>query len=357
MENKKVVLHFLSVGSTGGIEKMAYNYAKYSTNRNIFVFLFARGVYFDMISKDNTTYFVPCKKLGFVRTVTALKNIIKKNDVDIIVSHHANGYLRFLASIVKKFTNDKAYLVYAHSDAKDQLDSPISFKARLLNILNKRAVKKADSVIAISNFVNDSMVRVFKVNPRKIVTIYNGVLTNDFDKIDYFPMSKNIVDVYYVGRLVKEKGVDKIIKAIDEMDTRYRLTIIGDGPEMDKLKELVRDKSRIKFLGTRNDIGRLVYSKDIFIHVPRCNEGFGNSLVEAMAAGKICVITNKGALPEIIDNNIDGYIIDGSKKSLVKKLNEIQQNRELCVNARKKSRRFSMDVYVKKLDGYLRSIG
>lgn len=357
MKNKKVVLHFLSVGSTGGIEKMAYNYAKYSTNRNVFVFLFARGEYFDMISKENTAYFVPCKELGFIKTVVVLKNIIKKNNVDIIVSHHANGYLRFLANLTKNFTNDKAYFVYAHSDAKKQLDSPITFKSWLLNILNKRAVKQATGIIAISKFVSNTMMDVFGVDPKRLVIIYNGVQTNIFNKISYVPMTKNIVDIYYVGRLIKGKGVDTIIRAVNELSDRYRLTIIGDGPEMHNLMHLVKNKNKIKFLGNRNDINKLVCDKDIFVHMPRLNEGFGNSVIEAMAAGKICIVNDKGALPEIIDNNVDGYIIANKKIALVDKLRKVEKNYELCNKAKQKSSNFAMNVYVKKLDDFLRNAG
>lgn len=68
-------------------------------------------------------------------------------------------------------------------------------------------------------------------------------------------------------------------------------------------------------MGTRYNIPELLNDADIFIHMPEWEEGFGITIIEAMAAGVICVCSNNGAISEIINNKkMDIWL----RKSVVK---------------------------------------
>lgn len=162
----------------------------------------------------------------------------------------------------------------------------------------------------------------------------------------------------YIGRLIPEKGVQTIIKAMYLLPKTFHLTIVGDGPYRKTLESLSKDiKERVSFLGTRVDIPQLLSTADIFVHMPEWEEGFGITVVEAMAAGKICIIANSGALPEIITDNMDGFIVEkGNVRAVANKIIEITDQfnsikiQMVRKQAIKRAKEFSIERYCAKLD-------
>ena len=125
-----------------------------------------------------------------------------------------------------------------------------------------------------------------------------------------------MTDIIFVGRLTYVKGVDILIKAFNEVrkkNNNVSLTIVGDGEEREKLIELsekleIRDK--VKFVGRQTNVIEWLDKSDIFVYPSIWEEGFGISVVEAMARGCIPITFKRGALPEIIENNKNGILVD-----------------------------------------------
>ena len=93
----------------------------------------------------------------------------------------------------------------------------------------------------------------------------------------------------------------------------FEFQIIGDGPYKTKLESLVKEQhleNKVVFLGTRYDVSQLLEKADIFVHVPIIEEGFGITIVEAMASGKLCICSNSGAISEIIENDGNGFLVN-----------------------------------------------
>ena len=113
---------------------------------------------------------------------------------------------------------------------------------------------------------------------------------------------------------------------------------------------------KITFLGNRDDVSEILDSKDVFLHLCDCNEGFGITIIEAMAKGKVCIVNNKGALPEIITNGVDGFVINNSDEGIQVIENILtcrEQWDEIMRNAGARARHFSINQYVKSLDEML----
>ena len=68
----------------------------------------------------------------------------------------------------------------------------------------------------------------------------------------------------------------------------------------------VQDK--ISFEGKSNRVRDYLYAADVFVHPARCPEGFGITLVEAMATGLPCIAFEKGAIPELITSGREGFL-------------------------------------------------
>jgi glycosyltransferase involved in cell wall biosynthesis len=115
--------------------------------------------------------------------------------------------------------------------------------------------------------------------------------------------------ILYAGRLVPEKGVEILVKALANLNKSWRATILGNGPAENKLKSLVESlglKDRITFMAhiASTDMPNLYRQTDILVlpsrTTPNWTEQFGRVLVEAMACG-VCVIgSDAGEIPDVI---------------------------------------------------------
>ena len=104
-------------------------------------------------------------------------------------------------------------------------------------------------------------------------------------------------------------------------------------------------------------VPELLSESDIFIHVPVWEEGFGITVVEAMAAGLVCICSKSGAIPEIIADGQNGFIVPkNSSIQLTRTIEEIllnfNEDRINSVKARAKLRAydFSLEKFVSNLD-------
>lgn len=108
-----------------------------------------------------------------------------------------------------------------------------------------------------------------------------------------------------VARLAPVKGVDDLVRAIAVLRARgedVRLVVAGGGPEEPRLRELADAhglNGSVRLLGPRSDVGEVLAAADVFC-LPSHHEGLPISLLEAMAAGRPCVATAVGGVPETL---------------------------------------------------------
>ena len=167
----------------------------------------------------------------------------------------------------------------------------------------------------------------FGIKREKITVVYNGV---DYQKFStYYNIPKrDTMHLIYVGRLILEKGINVLIDAVNliKKDVKVKVVIVGDGPIKSALEAKIKKLDlldQIIFLGIRMDIPELLGNADYFIHPAIWNEGFGITLIEAMSVGVPCVAFNKGAIPEIILDNKNGFIVEeATAEALAERLTE-----------------------------------
>ncbi len=113
----------------------------------------------------------------------------------------------------------------------------------------------------------------------------------------------------YVGRLVPEKGVDLLIRALAQVPGAWRLEIIGQGPERELLERLARALNmadRVSFTGQIPSVRMPEFYRELDCIVvpsrtaPNWKEQFGRVLIEAMAASVPVIGSNSGAIPDIV---------------------------------------------------------
>ncbi|MBR9871054.1 MAG: glycosyltransferase family 4 protein [Gammaproteobacteria bacterium] len=181
---------------------------------------------------------------------------------------------------------------------------------------------KADHVIAVSNCVNDYVLKNFQVPEDRLTVIQRGVDIDAFRQraineqwreilLSRFPQLANKKIIMMPGRISRWKGQLDFLKAMERI-VRQRPDchgIIVGGAEPGKerfLQELETERSRlnltnqVSFLGQRNDMTNLYLLADVVCHMSTKPEPFGRTVTEALASGTPVVAYNRGGAAETL---------------------------------------------------------
>jgi glycosyltransferase involved in cell wall biosynthesis len=115
-------------------------------------------------------------------------------------------------------------------------------------------------------------------------------------------------DVAFVGRLIPEKGAHVLIEALSILEgtgTRLTASIVGDGPELNRLKQLIDAQQlgeSVKLTGQLSGVAlaRLLNRHQLLVVPSLCAEGFGLAALEGIACGCVVLGSRLGGLPEAI---------------------------------------------------------
>ena len=359
------VLHLLVSGDTGGIEVLCKEIYLNSEHNNSFCFIYKGGKIAEEMKELNAPIYMLDKisKKNILKVLLTAEKLVNENNIERIVIHHSAP----ISWIIGYYLNIKLsipYYIYVHGNLFDELRMNEKLKF-IRKFIYKRACEKAKGVIAISESVSNSIIKYYPNIKKKITTIYNGINLANFDKSSGEYNINKIPTILFIGRLIPQKGVNLLIEAISKIDDKLKCYIIGDGLERKALERLSVElgvKDRVEFLGIKRNISEWHKKSDIFVHPAICEEGFGITIVESMASGLPCIAFNKGAIPEIIEDKISGFII---KENSVNGLIDVLQNtisimntnpnkwKEIKESARFRSQKFDINCMIAQLDGLL----
>lgn len=186
------------------------------------------------------------------------------------------------------------------------------------NLLFRSAVKfvirRSDGVIVLGN----NLCKIFKglFSDDRIYVCPNGA---NFE----FPVRNNSVkkgiEVLSIGNLQASKGIEDLLAALTHLNAeeleRSRLTVLGswrDEATRERCMQMVSTKQLpVRFLGQESSHQKtdLLANADIFVFTPRAPEGHPWVIVEAMAAGLPIISTDRGAITESVENDVNGFIV------------------------------------------------
>ena len=210
----------------------------------------------------------------------------------------------------------------------------LNFKFILYPYFEKKALINATKIITVSQWAKEKSDRIIGVNS-KTTYIPNGIVYDRYCNIQYKPISHP--SIFFVGRLVKFKGVDILIKSLQivtEVYPNIHLYIAGNGPQGRKLKSLATKlnvHNEITFLNflSEDEKLKMFKSADIFA-VPSRIETFGIVVLEALASGIPVVASNVGGIPQILGNGKYGVLAKaGDPEDFAKKIITLIKNKSL----------------------------
>lgn len=327
----------------GGMTSVVDNYFNYGLNQKVDL------KYIETIN-DKNKFLKALKEIkGKIEFLTNVKKY------DIIHIHMASRRSTFrkgkYVRIAKKF--NKKVILHIHGAEYKIFFNECNEKQKKYVI---KTLNLADKIIVLSEEWKEYFSKL--VNPKKIVVIYNSiVLPEDFKK------DLETQKLLFLGRFGKRKGIYDLIEVVSKLIVNYpnlKLYAGGDG-EIEKVETMIKNKNmekNVQLLGwaTGKEKERILKDASFYV-LPSYNEGMPISLIEGMAYKNVCISTDVGGIPKVINNNVNGVIIKpGDKEKLYSELKKLLDNGELrqklSKNARKTvEEKFNIENNIEKLIG------
>jgi glycosyltransferase involved in cell wall biosynthesis len=230
-------------------------------------------------------------------------------------------------------------------------------------IVEKGIFRLTDNYICVSKLTESNLLE--NRRPKNIEIIANGVNTK---KITYLNPSDKFSDVLYAGRLIPEKHVELLVKAMNKVTDIHpfaKCFIVGEGPSRIDLERLVSSYELednvifMDFLDNQEDLYSLMKSSTVFV-LPSEREGFGIVLIEANACGLPVITINNpmNAAKDLITSD-NGCVINNNVDNLAKIINfyiEEGLNRNMRNNCRTYAKKFDWDHITSITENYYSDI-
>jgi len=222
--------------------------------------------------------------------------------------------------------------------------------------------KKTDTLIALTQAEKDDHLALQVGQEKQWTVVPSGVDVEAIHEYMWeYPISQEhkAWDTLSVGRLVPIKGMERLIKAwaiVVKTKPDAQLALLGDGEEKKELEQLASKLnliSHVHFLGWDNPLPHLANAKTFALLSH--NEGMGRAVVEAMAAGLPCIVSNVCGLKELVDDSL-GKVVDADDAQAVADALLMDWSRQNRINARERSQHYSVAAMMKGLDDVYQSL-
>ncbi|PJE73092.1 MAG: hypothetical protein COV00_02000 [Candidatus Tagabacteria bacterium CG10_big_fil_rev_8_21_14_0_10_40_13] len=274
------------------------------------------------------------------------KKLHGRNNYDLTWSIMASQASIAASFFKKKFPAVKLVLTLQEGDEEEHFKRYVFGNDILYKILIRPwhllIFKNADRTTAISEYLKK---RAVKNGVKDAVEIVPngadiGLFSREYPEDELTELKKELGKgpddkfIITTSRLVKKNAVDDLIKSLIVLGGYFKILVVGDGPDMKKLRKLAKEigaEKRVFFLGRVNyeDVPKYLKISDIFVR-PSLSEGMGNSFIEAMAAGIPVIGTPVGGIVDFIKNGETGLFCDvKSPKSIADKVMILVQNKSL----------------------------
>jgi glycosyltransferase involved in cell wall biosynthesis len=190
-------------------------------------------------------------------------------------------------------------------------------------------IRRTDRFVAVSTEMQRALLHA-GIAREKLALIANGIELTSHCNTGRASLREEISEhsdrprVLFVGRLDKEKGLDRLLTAWAALPGHERmvLMIVGDGPLRDSLERQTRTLRlfpSVRFVGHQAEVAKFYSAADVFV-LPSITEGMSNALLEAMAAGLPVVAANVGGNRDVIKHQQSGFLVDWGDAGLCARL-------------------------------------
>ncbi len=265
------------------------------------------------------------------------------------------------------FIHDACFAIYPQYVQPDN--------QRMLSKNVPRYLKQTNYVITVSESSKQEISKLFKIDPNKIIVVYNGVekeVYKPYSPAQYQPVLKKYgleakKYLIFVGNIEPRKNLERLVKAMRQVPKDYSLIMIGsDGwlnekvfKAMDEVRAEGRTIIKPGHFVPDKDVVRLISGSKALVQ-PSLHEGFGMPPLEAMVGKTLAVVSDIPVLREVVGSAgiyFDPYNIDDIAKAINKAINlPDDQRQKLIAKGLEQAKKFSWDDSAKKMADLLETI-
>lgn len=319
----------------------------------------------EIFAKRHKTNFFPVKidrRPSPWRDLKALWKIyryIKKNKIDVVISHQEKS--RLLGTVAAWLNRVPVRIIYAHGVL---LDTMQGLKRKFFLAEGRLVSRLAHKIVCVSPSVMTRRVEIGMDKPEKQVLIGKGTCNGIDTKNKFNPAlySKNIKSemraelglddndfvVGFCGRIVRDKGITELCKAMEILFSRHpeksiKLLVIGAFEKRDAVPsetaDFLQKSPLVKFTGRVpfEDIQKYYSPMDVIV-LPSYREGFGLVTTEAGAMGIPAIVSRSTGCVDSIEEGVTGLYADIDPVDIANKIEKFfnkEYSRQLGANARK----------------------
>jgi glycosyltransferase involved in cell wall biosynthesis len=237
------------------------------------------------------------------RFAQAASEIAQEEQFDVI---HAHDWLTYEAGIKAKEISNKPLVVHVHATEFDRCGGE-NVNSKVYEI-EKKGLKYADLVFAVSNFTKEKIMKYYGINSDKIMVVHNAIDPVEGEEFN-FPLKEHYKFVLFLGRITIQKGPEYFVymarKVLDyEPNTKFIVSGNGD-MERFMMNEVARLGMLDKFIFTGftrgKDVEKLYKISDVFV-IPSVSEPFGLTALEAASYGVPVVLSKQTGVSEIMSH-------------------------------------------------------
>lgn len=309
------LVYYLPVGGYGGLEIQMVKRAQDSL---------AKGYKAIVLTKADSKTFETAKKNGIPVLPTELKRkyfdyaaikqlgeIFKKENTDICICGHS--YYLSIALIARRLFNPKTAVVFYQ-----QLESAVNKK----DFVHNHIYKSLDGAVVLTELMKRTLINNTVINSEKVRAIPYGIDNDLYDPAQHnkaecrqkFNLPAESLIFGLIGRIEPTKGQDLAVRSFIRSNIpNSKLVICGNIAYQDYFDDLFKfiiDAGRsedLVYIPFTNDVAALMNCFDVFL-LPSQSEAFGLVVAEAMSSGLPVIATKHGGVPEIIQDQENGFL-------------------------------------------------
>tara|TARA_Y100000310_G_C20694389_1_gene824451 strand:- start:1015 stop:2190 length:1176 start_codon:yes stop_codon:yes gene_type:complete len=315
--------------------------------------------------KNKLTETLEVENFAFQHLPSLIKKVV--NLKNLVLGKQANINYKKGQKEIKKFNPDVVHCHFAvaawyyyHLTEGLKYDYPLLISCHGYDVFNLsdknsgyyKVIKKISAKNTIftcpSHFLKDQLVKKLDIDHSMVKVVPNGFNTDIFTTSNFSPPNGNVFRIAHCGRFIDLKGQFFLIQAISTLYqsgyNNIELTLIGDGETKNDLELLVYDLGLnhvVKFTGavSHQKVGELIRQCDLYVHPSYTLESghaetFGIAILEAIASGKPCIVTDSGGMKEIFNRQEQTFYKIVEQKSPESLANAIRYFLEFIPNIR-----------------------
>jgi len=346
----------------GGGAYITYNLVEQLKKRNFQIHLLVKGFFHNQ--NNSSVSFYPVKPIMqkskfkgellpiiyfILKGLSIGKRILEKEKPDIVNAHFSfpSGLIPALLLRNKK---TKFVISAMGADIYDNTRKLVPSQNFLLKKVNRWILNKASLIITLSSDIKYKIEDIYQIK-KEIKIIPPGIIWRDIPKKErsFFHIDDKDFILITACRLVKRKRIEDLIYAMNYLEERFKLIIIGEGPQKGKIENLIKKlgiENRVILKGyvSEEEKYSLFSVSDAFIMVSDY-EAFGIVYLEAMMAGLPVIAGDNGGTKDFIKEDNGFLVSPGDISQIVKIVNELKRDRNKKLKIGEHNKQYVKDNY------------